>query len=99
VLFHFQYRCEDRWEDMGSGEGEGIRAPLSALADLNELSGDGLPVGIYRCIPARADSAYWEHLVIHGDGTMGFGDGEPAEDGAGTPADRVSVSVRAPHPV
>lgn len=82
---------------MGSGEGEGIEAPLPALADLNELSGGALPVGVYRCIPARTGSAYWEHLVIGPDGTIGFAEDESTEDGATTPAEWVVPSVFTPH--
>jgi hypothetical protein len=99
VLFHFEYRCEGRWEAIGSGEGEGIRAPLSALADLNGLSGTGLPVGVYRCIAARTGLAYWEHLVIDADGEIGFADDGPEEDGAVTPAESLSVSARSHHRV
>jgi hypothetical protein len=99
VLFHFQYRFEDRWEDMGSGEGGGIEAPTAALAELNGLTGESLPAGIYRCIAARSDSAYWEYMVIGADGAIGVADGEPLEDGPGTPAERLSPSVRSPHHV
>jgi hypothetical protein len=99
VLFHFQYRCEDRWEDMGSGAGEGIEAPAAALADLNALSGDALPVGFYRCIAATTDSAYWEQLVIDPDGTISFAGDEPVEREAGTPSDSPGLSLRTPHHV
>lgn len=84
---------------MGSGEGEGIEAPAAALADLNELGGGALPVGVYRCIAAKTGSTYWEHLVIDPDGSIGFAEDEPVEDGAGTSADSLSFSVRIPHPV
>ncbi len=77
MLFHFQYRFEDRWEAIGSGEGEGIDAPTAALAELNGLTGESLPVGSYRCIAARSDSCYWEHLILGPGGGIGFADEEP----------------------
>lgn len=83
---------------MGSGVGEGIEAPLSALADLNELSGAALPVGVYRCIAAKAGSAYWEHLVIDPDGAIGFAEDELPENQAREAAEGLSPSLRSHHP-
>lgn len=84
---------------MGSGEGTGIEAPMAALADLNGLSGDSLPIGVYRCIGASSGSAYWEHLMIDADGAIGFADDEAVEDDVGPPAESLSLSVRIPHHV
>jgi hypothetical protein len=97
VLFHFQYRCEDRWEDMGSGEGAGIGSAEAALADLNGLSGGVLPVGFYRCIAASGGSAYWEHLLIDADGAIGFADDDLIEEEAGAPAEWLRPRAPSPH--
>lgn len=92
MLFHFQYRSEDRWESIGSGEGEGVEAPVAALAELNGLTSGTLPVGTYRCIAARANSANWELLAIEPGGAIGFADEAAAAD-----AEVLGPSVRTPH--
>jgi hypothetical protein len=81
VLFHIEYRREDRWEAFGSGEA-GVRGDgVTALADLLDLSGGTLPPGTYRCIPAISAASWWEFLGLGNDGGILF-----AEEGAITAA-------------
>ena len=72
MLFHFELRCNGRWEAIGSGEGEGKDACLAALADLNGLAGGNLPVGSYRCIAATSAATRWEALRLGAEGEIGF---------------------------
>lgn len=67
MLFHFEFRCDGRWEAFGSGEGED---PTAGLADLIGLAGGSLPAGTYRCIAARSESARWDSLALGADGTI-----------------------------
>jgi hypothetical protein len=99
VLFHFSYRFEDRWEEIGCGEGAGIEAPAVALAELNGLSGGCLLAGTYRCIAASASSGYWEYLELGPDGAIGFAEEELLEDEEEAPAESLSLSARSHHGV
>lgn len=86
-------------EAIGNGEGGGIEAPVVALAELNDLADESLPVGLYRCMAARADSCYWEHLAIDPDGAIHFAENGAAEDDAVATAVELSFSARTPHHV
>ena len=85
MLFHFELRCNGRWEAIGSGEGEGAEACLAALADLNALAGGGLPAGSYRCIAATSAATRWEALKLGTEGEIGFEE-EEASLRVGLPA-------------
>lgn len=77
MLFHFEFRCEDRWVAIGSSEGTGEEARLAAFADLIALAGGDLRPGAYRCILATSAAAHWDPLRLGDDGEIGF-----AEDDA-----------------
>jgi hypothetical protein len=85
VLFHFELRCNGRWEAIGSGEAEGKDACLAALADLNALAGGSLPSGSYRCIAATSAATRWEALRLGAEGEIGFEE-EDASRRVGLPA-------------
>jgi hypothetical protein len=92
VLFHFELRCNGRWEAFGSGEADG-EDPAAALADLIGLAGGSLPAGTYRCIAARSESARWESLALGADGTITAADAYLARTGD-TAAGRVGRAGR-----
>jgi hypothetical protein len=93
VLFHFELRCNGRWEAFGSGEADGDD-PVAALADLIGLAGGSLPAGTYRCIAARSESARWDSLALGADGTITAADAYAARTGEIGPA-RVGRAARA----
>jgi hypothetical protein len=85
VLFHFEYRCQGRWEAIGSGEGgEGEQPSLAALEDLIGLAGGVLPFGRYRCIAATSAATRWDALELGPGGEISFAEGPPPA--AGEPA-------------
>lgn len=70
MLFHFEFRCQGRWEAIGSGDA-GQEGSTAALEDLLALAGDSLPAGTYRCIAATSAATGWDHLRLDADGTVG----------------------------
>ncbi len=86
MLFHFEYRCNGRWEAIGSGEGRGEEDCAAALADLNALAGGSLPAGTYRCIAAISAATRWESLRLAPSGEVVFEDGPPSAAPSPPPA-------------
>jgi hypothetical protein len=76
VLFHFEYRCQGRWEAIGSGAGEDEESSVVALEDLIGLAGGSLPVGRYRCIAATSAATRWDLLDLGDDGRICLVDAE-----------------------
>jgi hypothetical protein len=70
VLFHFEYRCQGRWEAIGSGEGADEDSSIVALGDLTRLAGGSLPAGRYRCIAATSAATRWDSLELGDDGRI-----------------------------
>jgi hypothetical protein len=80
VLFHFEIRCQGRWEAVGAGEGGARDSCVVALADLNALAGGSLPAGSYRCLAATSAATHWETLLLAADGQIRL---EPDASAAG----------------
>jgi hypothetical protein len=79
VLFHFEYRCQGRWEAIGSGEGGDEEASGAALVDLNGLAGGNLPAGRYRCIAATSAATRWDLLDLDYGGRIRLAEAEAPE--------------------
>jgi hypothetical protein len=80
VLFHFEIRCQGRWEAIGSGEGGVGDSPTAALADLNALAGGSLPTGSYRAVAAISAATRWEFLRLGPGGEISLEPGASATD-------------------